>query len=87
MTVNIIKAAFTVMITNMPFGFWRANSKKFSRDWFLAVHIPVILVVILRFYFEIGFEFFTYPILILSFLSGQFFGGILKKLWTPKGKS
>jgi len=84
MTVNIVKAALSVIITNLPFGYWRASTRKYSIDWFLSVHIPVILVVVFRFYFEIGFDFYTYPILILSFLCGQFFGGRIQKFRNPK---
>ncbi|MCX6257732.1 MAG: hypothetical protein NTW49_07555 [Bacteroidia bacterium] len=86
MTINIIKAAVSILLTNLPFGYWRAMSGKYSRNWFLAIHLPVLLVVFFRFYFEIGFAFITYPILVASFFTGQVAGGKLKYIVRKKNK-
>ena len=37
-----------VLLLNLPFGYWRAGARKFSLRWFLAVHVPVPLVIGLR---------------------------------------
>jgi phosphoglycerol transferase MdoB-like AlkP superfamily enzyme len=63
-----------VFIINLPFGYWRGGVKKFSWQWFLAVHIPVPFVIALRFAFELGFQFYTYPFMIAAFFLGQFVG-------------
>ncbi|MBK7104304.1 MAG: hypothetical protein IPH62_03375 [Ignavibacteriae bacterium] len=70
----IFIVAISVFLINLPFGYWRSKVKKFSPQWFLAIHLPVPFVILLRIYSNIGFEFYTYPILIGSFFLGQFFG-------------
>jgi len=39
--------AFVVFLLNLPFGYWRQNVRKFSFQWFLAVHLPVRFVLCL----------------------------------------
>ena len=72
--MTIIITALTILFINFPFGYWRANVKRFSAQWISAVHIPVIIVVVLRFSTNIGFEFYTYPILITAYFLGQYLG-------------
>lgn len=71
--------AALVFILNIPFGFWRGNTRKFSLPWFLAIHIPIPLIVLLRIKMEIGFIWYTYPILISAFFLGQRLGYIINK--------
>lgn len=70
-----------IFIINLPFGFWRENQKRFSLKWFLAIHIPVPIIIAIRIYSGIGFDWYTYPVFIASFFLGQLAGaGIRKKL-------
>lgn len=66
--------AVTVLLFNFPFGYWRANVRKFSLQWALAIHIPVPFIILLRFESGIGFAFITYPILVSAFFLGQYVG-------------
>ncbi len=75
--MRILEVAIVVFLFNVPFGYWRANVKKFSIQWILAIHLPVPFVVALRFLSGIGFAFITYPILVGSFFLGQFAGAKL----------
>jgi hypothetical protein len=75
--MNLVLAAVTVFLLNIPFGYWRNNVKKFSLQWVLAIHIPVPFVVLLRIYGGIGFEFITYPIIIGAFFLGQLTGAYI----------
>jgi hypothetical protein len=77
--------AVGVLCINLPFGFWRAGTRKFSVPWFLAVHSPVPLVVALRLAVGVGFHFTTVPVLVGAFFTGQFCGGKLRTLRTPHG--
>ena len=72
--MNLIFAAVSVLILNLPFGYWRANVKKFSLQWVLAIHLPVPLVIAVRLMSGLGFQLITYPILIGAFLGGQLAG-------------
>ena len=78
--MNLLSVAIIVFILNVLFGYWRANTKKFSRQWFLSVHIPVPIVIALRIFAGIGWRLVTFPILIGAFFLGQFLGGRLH-LW------
>lgn len=72
--MGIFFAAISVLILNLPFGYWRANVKKYSLQWALAIHVPVPIVVAIRFYSQIGFALYTYPVLVAAFFTGQFLG-------------
>ena len=84
--MNLLFVTIFVLILNLPFGYWRANVKKYSFQWVLAVHIPVPFVIAARIFSNIGFELYTYPILVGAFFLGQFAGKILlhkkKKSWS-----
>lgn len=73
--MKVLIVALIVFLINLPFGYWRAKVKKLSKQWFLAVHIPVPIVILLRIYSDIGFELYTYPVLVGAFFLGQFIGG------------
>ncbi len=76
---KLILIAILVFILNIPFGYWRTNVKRFSTQWFLAIHIPVPFVVALRLLSGIGFSWYTYVFLVGGFFLGQQFGSILLK--------
>ncbi len=74
---SLVEVALAVLVVNIPFGFWRHASRKFTLPWFLAVHLPVPIVVGLRIFSSLGWRFATFPVLIASFFFGQFLGGKL----------
>ena len=64
---------------NIPFGYWRANVKKFSWQWILAVHIPVPIIIALRILGSVGFAWYTYIFVVAAFFLGQQYGAFLLK--------
>ena len=82
--MKITLVAIAVLLLNLPFGYWRSKVKKFSLQWFLAIHIPVPFVILLRIYSNIGFELYTYPVLVGSFFLGQFIGARLLENFLKK---
>jgi hypothetical protein len=81
--MNIIFLILFAFIINIPFGYWRASVRKFSLQFFLAIHFPVALIILYRLLSGTGFEietlFFTVP----AFFLGQFAGSkiyLLRKL-------
>ena len=54
--------------------------RKFSLPWFLAVHLPVPLVIGLRFVSGLGFQLATFPVIVGAFFAGQFLGGWTRRL-------
>ena len=68
-----------VFLINLPFGFWRARTQRFSGPWFLAVHIPVILLVGTRVIAGIRFILTSLPLFVGAFFLGQSLGGLLAR--------
>ncbi len=76
-TASLLMATAVTFILNIPFGYLRAGQKKLSFMWFLYIHLPVPLVIMVRYLFELGFELITYPFLVAAFFLGQAFGAVL----------
>jgi hypothetical protein len=74
-------AAAAVVTVNLPFGFWRAGTRKFSCKWFVAVHAPVPLVVAIRLLLGIGWRLANLPALVGAFFVGQVVGGRIRTMW------
>lgn len=72
--MSLFFIAIIVFIFNIPFGYWRANVKRFSLQWFMAIHLPVPFIIMLRLTAELGFEIITYAFLIAAFFLGQITG-------------
>jgi hypothetical protein len=70
--------AVIVFALNVPFGFWRARTRRFSRQWFLAVHLPIPAVIGFRIFAGLGWHFITFPVLIGAFFFGQVTGSLLQ---------
>ncbi len=64
-----------VFLLNLPFGYWRARVKRYSRPWFLAIHLPVPGVILLRIFSGLGWYWLTFPVLVGAFFLGQLIGG------------
>ena len=74
MELNLILAALATYVLNLPFGYVRQGFKKFSVMWFIAIHAPIPFVVLLRHLFGLGFQLYTYPVMVSAFFLGQFSG-------------
>ncbi len=71
--LSLIELILIVFLINIPFGYWRSKADRFSRQWMMAIHLPVPLVFLLR--ITSGFSWTVIPLLMLSFAAGQFIGG------------
>jgi len=80
MILNLIIVGLATFILNIPFGYWRANVKKFSWQWILAVHMPVPFIIALRIIESVGFAWYTYIFLVVAFFLGQQYGAYLQKI-------
>jgi hypothetical protein len=73
----IIAALITCIGTlffNVPFGYYRATTKKFSLMWFLTIHLPVPFVVWFRSLNGISLTWTLAPFLFGSYFLGQYIG-------------
>lgn len=81
----LLLVATAILALNLPFGYWRAGVRKFSPQWFVAVHAPVPLAIGLRFAVGLGFRLVTLPLFVAAFFTGQFLGGRIRRHWTDHG--
>jgi hypothetical protein len=72
----VLVLLFTVVI-NLPFGYWRQGLKKFTLPWWLAIHLPIPLIIAFR--IGLGIPYSTVPLVIASAVAGQWVGGRMKK--------
>jgi hypothetical protein len=63
---------------NLPFGYWRAGVRKFSPQWFVAVHAAVPLVIALRYSLGLPFRWSMFPLFVAAYFGGQFAGSRLR---------
>jgi hypothetical protein len=63
---------------NLPFGYWRAGVRKFSPQWFVAVHAVVPLVIALRYSLGLPFRWSMFPLFVAAYFGGQFAGSRLR---------
>ncbi len=88
--MNDYLLAVVVFVLAFPFGFWRARSKFRSRDWMLAIHIPVAMIIGLRlvnkFYYNIGFSWRSLLLNVTAFMLAQYLAGLIYKRRTVKKK-
>jgi hypothetical protein len=86
--MDAITFAVVVFFLAFPFGFWRAKSKFKSRDWMLAIHIPVVFIILLRVYnkmhFDIGFSFLSLVYNVIAFVLAQYLAGLIYKRFIKK---
>lgn len=74
----LLTVGAATLVLNLPFGFWRAGVRKFSFRWFLAVHAPVPLIVVMRLTAGLGWRLSTFPVLVGAFFGGQLLGGRIR---------
>ena len=75
--LKLLLISLLVFLLNIPFGYWRANVRKFSLQWILAIHIPVPVIIALRIFSGLGFAWYTYVFMVGGFFFGQRSGAIL----------
>lgn len=68
---------FLVVLVNLPFGYWRAGLRKLSPAWFVAIHAPVPLVILMRWGFGLPFRWGTLPFFVAAYFAGQAIGARL----------
>lgn len=83
--MSLWTVALLAFLLNLPFGYWRASVRRMSPRWFLAVLLPVPLVVALGIYSGPGWKWISFPVIIGAFFLGQFVGGKLRHIIQGRG--
>ncbi len=80
--VRIIAVLAIVALVTLPFGFYRAYTRKLSLRWFLAIHVPVVLVFLTRFEAHLSYVFI--PLTCLTFTAAQILGARAGRWWIKR---
>ena len=72
---GLVALSFFTFIINIPFGYCRGKSRRFSLRWFLCIHVPVVLIFAFRIF--LGTDLQIIPLLVVAALAGQILGGRL----------
>jgi len=67
--------AFTLLL-NLPFGYARAKTRKYSFRWFLYIHAPIPFIFIARTLSHI--QIIYIPVFVAAAVIGQILGGKLE---------
>ena len=78
-------ALATTFVINLPFGYWRQGLRKLSPAWFVAIHAPVPMVILLRFMLGLPFRWTVLPFFVVAYFAGQFVGSRLRLRRTAPG--
>lgn len=66
----LIAVAF---LANLPMGYWRSMTRKYSPKWFLAVHLTIPLIILVR--IKLGLDYSFIPFSFAAAIAGQLSGG------------
>ncbi|MBI4180527.1 MAG: hypothetical protein HY528_01185 [Chloroflexi bacterium] len=69
-----------IFLINILFGYWRSNTRRFSIQWLMAIHIPVALAIGIRLLL-LEWNWVAIPIFIAAFAVGQYVGGTVRGYW------
>lgn len=70
---KVLLLMFLAFALNVPFGYLRARSRKYSFRWFLWIHLPVPFIILSRLVTSTDYR--IIPLLLIASLAGQFLGG------------
>ena len=61
---------------NMPFGYFRGKTKRYSFKWFLYIHIPIPFIFFARTMSHLDIRYI--PLFVFAAIIGQVWGGKLE---------
>ena len=72
--IGLVLLAFAISV---PCGYLRQNHKKYSFLWFLLIHVPIPLIVLMR--IEAGQDWHIIPLTLGGSILGQIVGGFINR--------
>jgi len=76
-TLPLIFLLLFAFCSNLPLGYIRETTCKFSLRWFILVHVSIPFIVMLRITF--GFSWYWIPFTLTCAVAGQLFGGQIRR--------
>lgn len=69
----------SVFLVNIPCGYWRQSVRKFCVQWFLAVHLPVPFIIIVRKLIGMDLSVSYLLLIVPAYFIGQTLGASIRK--------
>jgi hypothetical protein len=77
--LNLSILVLIAVALNVPFGAYRATTERLSVRWFLAIHLPIPFIILLR--LGSGYTYRVIPLMIAASVAGQFLGSWAYARW------
>ncbi|WP_167611259.1 hypothetical protein [Maribellus sediminis] len=71
---RVLITCIATFLVNLPFGYMRGSFRKLSFWWFVFIHAPVPLIILIRKFHDLKLTWTLAPFLLGSFFLGQFVG-------------
>lgn len=72
-TIALLSLLAFALFSNIPLGYLREDTERYSLRWFLYIHLSIPLIVALR--YSLGFGWEVIPFSIGCAVAGQIIGG------------
>jgi len=77
LALNLAGLLLFAFIINLPLGFMRETSPKYSLRWFVYIHVSIPFIIVLR--LREGFGWRIIPLTIACAVFGQILGGRIRR--------
>jgi len=71
--MNLVNLLLFAFVANLPLGFLREPSRKYSLRWFIYIHLSIPFIIAVR--LTSGFGWNVIPLSVLCAVAGQIVGG------------
>ena len=75
--ITLMGLVFLTFVISVPCGYLRQSFKKYSFMWFLLIHLPIPIIVLLR--LKAGLDWHAIPLTLGGSVAGQIVGGIISR--------
>lgn len=76
-TFYLIILLLFALLVNMPLGYLRENSRKYSLRWFVYIHLSIPFIIFMRLHY--GFGWGVVPFTLACAVGGQIIGGRVRR--------
>ena len=76
-TISLISLLAFALLSNIPLGYLRESTERFSIRWFVYIHLSIPFIVALR--YSLGFGWKIIPFSIACAVAGQILGSRFKR--------
>ncbi len=81
LTAGMLSLLLFAFFSNVPLGYFREGSRKYSVRWFVFIHLSIPFIVGLRMSNGISWRFI--PVTLAMAVAGQWLGGRLRRRRQP----